>query len=591
MRLSLLLINAGLVAVTMMLAGHVAANWQYDSVYGGLTQYATPQSQPVTVTRNGIGRHPTRLDYNEGSVTYDYQDNVAGQRAMRTRTATGQNPTVSHFVFGGLNPMVEFADTEVVHYTVGDMYVTVDTTNTVQVQYAVTDRMLSTRAILFAPDTTVSAQFGYDTLGKPTENDQACTATDCRPAHRYPYRFQGHQYLAWDDAPSGYQPGITDNKDRFYSHDQGLRFMNTDAAGASISPYVAYADDPVNFGDLNGLMYTWNELLRRLKGAKWIWIADTHDQAGYIELVIDLLSDGLEVNKLFMESIMDQIKNRKQSQTHEKMRKTFEECGSNPISQKQESVSLWGVKTTVTTPFRTSQKDLVEAAALTRLKFYNDMVSFRDPKFNDPTQPVSMNLEQIDTVKSQLRRLAAERRLAIKTTVEANISWILFGGKGYSTYASRISEESKLKGGSRLVLTGSKHVFHDQLDPESTQSADRRFPNDLVSQLDYGNSLGMLRRYGGYALIMKYVGDPNDRPIGWENKDTNTSNGLYRFGTYETGIKGFVVDVYGRTRIPRDKNPNQKPFWEKENNNTNNRSRYQGEGNNNRDTYGNYREP
>ena len=249
MRPSLLLIGAGLVAITMMFGSDASAGeWQYDSVYGGLTQYATPEPTTVSITRNGIGRHPTSI--NNGSVTYDFQDNVSGQRAIRTRTVSGQNPTVSQFVFGGLNPMVEFEGTSEVHYTVGGMYVTVDkSNNTVQTQYAVRDRLQSTRALL-ASDTTVSAQFGYDTLGKPTENDQACTG--CSPAHRYPYRFQGHQYLAWDDSSEGYQPGLTDNKDRFYSHDHGLRFMNTDAAGASISPYAAYADDPVNAIDLDG---------------------------------------------------------------------------------------------------------------------------------------------------------------------------------------------------------------------------------------------------------------------------------------------------------------------------------------------------
>ena len=248
-----LLIGVGVVALTTMLVGTASATWQYDPVYGGVTQYATPQSQTVTITRNGIGRHPTTLDYNDGSVTFDFQDNVAGQRARRTRTATGQNPTVSHFVFGGLTPMVEFEDSGAVHYTVGDLYVTVDSNNTVQTQYAVRDRLQSTRALL-ASDTTVSAQFGYDTLGKPTENDQACTASDCSPAHLYPYRFQGHQYLAWDDSSGGYQPGLTDNNDRFYSHDQGLRFMHTDIAGASIAPYTAYADDPVNAIDMDGTM-------------------------------------------------------------------------------------------------------------------------------------------------------------------------------------------------------------------------------------------------------------------------------------------------------------------------------------------------
>ena len=286
-----LLISAGLVAATLMLGSNASATWQYDPVYGGLTQYGTPQSQSptVTITHNGIGRHPTSLS-NE-TVTYGFQDNVAGQRAMRTRTAIDSgNSTVSHFVFGGLNSMVEFdEDPGEVHYTVGEMYVTVDNNdNTVQTQYAVRDRLQSTRALL-ASDKTVSAQFGYDTLGKPTENDQACKDSDCSPAHRYPYRFQSHQYLAWNTSTGGYQPGVTDNKDRFYSHDQGLRFMHTDLANASISPYTAYADDSINLIDWTGFVTrSWKALLSLLNRTQVVWIAENHFEPTYAELHRDL---------------------------------------------------------------------------------------------------------------------------------------------------------------------------------------------------------------------------------------------------------------------------------------------------------------
>jgi hypothetical protein len=48
MRSSLLLINTGLVSVTMMSGEQVSANWQYDPVYGGITQYEPPCQYQVT---------------------------------------------------------------------------------------------------------------------------------------------------------------------------------------------------------------------------------------------------------------------------------------------------------------------------------------------------------------------------------------------------------------------------------------------------------------------------------------------------------------------------------------------------------------
>jgi hypothetical protein len=540
MRLSLLLINAGLVAVTMVLGEQVSANWQYDPVYGGLTQYATPQSQPVKITRNGIGRHPTKLDYNEGAVTYDFQDNVAGQRAMRTRSATGVSPAVSHFVFGGLNPMVEFEGSDKVHYTVGDMYVTVDNnTNIVQTQYAVTDRLQSTRALLDS-DTTVSAQFGYDTLGKPTENDQACTDSDCGPAHSYPYHFQGHQYLAWDDSKEGYQPGLTDNNDRLYSHDQGLRFMHTDLAGASISPYTAYGNAPVSFVDLNGLTKSFFELLKELQGSEWIFIADMHSQPTYAKLRVNLLHSYLNVRKIFLERPYKG--NKESNKAHASLRHDYENTGSL-ISFRIESISVMGVNFNRLVPSGMEKSEVEEKVIEAAVRYLGI------PAVRIITKRLDSN--HVRAVAKFVKRQELDDTFLYKHTIQSNTPIRYFGGERFSTYNSELLKESKEGNGPRMVLTGRAHIYANPEGRVERLTAKRIYPGDRTAQDNFLNSFQSLDKFGGYGLNLR-----NTRTDTKGRQESPVDpRYFHRVDTYETPMRGYVVDVYERNVDWAKRNP------------------------------------
>jgi hypothetical protein len=572
MRLSLLLINAGLVAVTMMLGERVSANWQYDSVYGGLTQYATPQSQPVNITRNGIGRHPTRLDYNEGAVTYDFQDNLFGQRAMRTRSTTGVSPAVSHFVFGGLNPVVEFEGSDKVHYTVAGAYISVDNNNNVQTQYVVRDRLQSTRALL-DENLAVSAQFGYDTLGKPTENDQACTTSDCGPAHRYPYRFQGHQYLAWDNSNGGYQLGVTDNKDRLYSHDQGLRFMHTDSAGASIAPYTAYADDPVNIVDMNGMdpitamiirywlrtqgvetnnlsiwptdltqvvdrfgVGTWEQLAELLSdpSIKNIFVADIHTVAEYMSLEAEILK-GVNIEWALQEHIglkyrgnnINQLK-RKYKLEGEKIFSKITKRGEIYFKGEKVDYSISCLTCLLNAPFiKEAQREA------------NIRSNYR-----------GLNMTAKETSSSISKRQAALHEV-LNETVRRGVPFSALGGENYQTYYldMKVATAEMVK---LLVFTGYNHVFKpfsqalENLFKFSNDPKYRDNPNNRARNKN--KSMGSLKKFGGVGLTLRYVGKEEDKPNDWEELDVDT-NRFRNAGTYKYK-KGYKVDVWESINSP-----------------------------------------
>ncbi len=194
--------------LTMNARAQTTAAFHYNTKYGALTSYQTVGGVEVALILNGYGRHPVSVDYDNGSTTFRYQDNSAGRRVVR-KSLSGGNATESHLVFGGnLRARAEFQT---------------DTSGT------------SVRSAIYGPG-SVKARFGYDPLGKPTETD-VCAETqtgDCTVYRQYPYRFQGHRYIAFgDQTQSGYQTGVTDNVDRLYSHDHGLRFMNTDLAAQS----------------------------------------------------------------------------------------------------------------------------------------------------------------------------------------------------------------------------------------------------------------------------------------------------------------------------------------------------------------------
>jgi hypothetical protein len=575
MRLSLLLINAGLVAVTMVLGEQVSANWQYDPVYGGLTQYATPQSQLVNITRNGIGRHPTKLDYNEGAVTYDFQDNVAGQRAMRTRSATGVSPAVSHFVFGGLNPMVEFEGSDKVHYTVAGAYITVGNDNTVRTQYAVRDRLQSTRALL-DENLAVSAQFGYDTLGKPTENDQACTDSDCSSAHHYPYRFQGHQYLAWDNSNRGYQPGVTDNKDRFYSHDHGLRFMNTDAAGASISPYTAYGNDPINFIDLTGFIKEWAELIQLL------WLFE--------------INGGLSTNLFFGEThdrpvdsfvqLQLAVELKHTSFYHEAMgsKSTFlKEANSFYFLQQKKSALMLdldlknvsiderpkeSVIHEVFEQYHLLGNESIRASTL----FYSDAESTEDL-----IEDVGSHEYGEMWNRNYLKQLNWSE--LAKTVIRNGNYFKLIGGEDFSGLNSMVRDliNDSRPSGLRIFITGEFHALGISDEPlnintkeYSLEDISKSYPNKPYKKFTsiYDNSIEWLQKYGGFGLSVVpiysqgSIDDPRIKLVS-EYKLPNNANPNYK------------IQLYRNTRTirkPNDLDPG-----------------YQGPGNNNKDDYGNDR--
>ena len=44
--------------------GQQTATFAYSDTYGGLTGYQTPKGVQVDITRNGFGRHPVELNYN-----------------------------------------------------------------------------------------------------------------------------------------------------------------------------------------------------------------------------------------------------------------------------------------------------------------------------------------------------------------------------------------------------------------------------------------------------------------------------------------------------------------------------------------------
>ena len=587
MRPSLSLIGAGLIAATMMFGSNASATWQYDPVYGGLTQYDTPQSQSPTVTiiRNGIGRHPTRLTNTQANVQYDFQDNVAGQRAMRTRTTNGGSSTVSHFVFGGLNPMAEFdEDSGEVHYTVGDMYVTVDT-NTVQTQYAVTDRLQSTRALLDG-NLSVSAQFGYDTLGKPTENDQECTNSDCSPAHRYPYRFQNHQYLAWDDSSGGYQPGVTDNKDRFYSHDQGLRFMNTDAAGASISPYTAYGDDPVNAIDLDGtitfealqlllsnlqrtaglssqLQLQWsNDLTHLLKGhvpGSWgelmaylnsplvnrIFVADIHTLAEYL-----ILGSGIAREVAVKVALSENISSENDIfNAYEELRIAAREQRYPKDFLGNKKVKRYRIEADITINGETRNlKFSMDAIIPTMLSM--DMWQDRAVKYSDFFQKRNMDFDEI--VEVFMSRDAAYQKILLRYLME-DIRWKPLGGEDYKSYLSNIKEgieEASQLEGKLLISTGQDHVFRAR-DPKGSLwkrgfSLISKFKATRLLEKNRNESLDMLTVFGGVGLTLRNESSsPPKKWIGVKTSEKVDPQRFHRVGSYEYKYdENFLVDVW-----------------------------------------------
>ncbi len=261
-RLKSLLITLPFILCSGTALAQIQAGFTYDATYGGLTQYHTPDNTSVNITRNGFGRHPVKLDYNSHATVYNFQDNATGRRMVQERTiptiGTNISTVKSHFLYGGgLRPRVEFRNDDgntSAHYSIygpgGQVlsYVSVDSSNNTTRLTPIHDRLGSTRALV--QDGQVEARFAYNTLGKPNES---CEGLQDGCAD-YPYRFQGHRYLTFEEDPdeSGYIAGITDNVDRFYSHDHGLRFMHTDRAGQSISPYTAYGNDAVNMVDLDG---------------------------------------------------------------------------------------------------------------------------------------------------------------------------------------------------------------------------------------------------------------------------------------------------------------------------------------------------
>ena len=241
------------------------SQWQYDSVYGGVTAFQNAQQQNITFIRNGVGRHPTQITQTNttanptSKVTFTFEDNTSGQRVIENQTVydgTVLSTRKQHAVFGGTMPMAQFNSDGSINYRLDDVYITVnaDTPTESTPLYNVIDYRGSTRSLL-DEQAQVFANYGYNIAGKTTEQDKGCSATaSCASAYAYPYRFQGHRYLLFSDQPAaGYAAGLLDNQDRFYSHDQGLRFLHTDLANSSVSPYTAYGDDPINFIDVNGL--------------------------------------------------------------------------------------------------------------------------------------------------------------------------------------------------------------------------------------------------------------------------------------------------------------------------------------------------
>ncbi len=287
------------------------ANFTYDTTYGGLTGYQTPDSAQVDITRNGFGRHPVKMAYdntkNSITTTYNFQDNAAGRRVVQERTI-GTKTVTSHFLFGGgLRPKVEFrkddSGSTTAHYTIygpgGQVvsYVTTDSSGSTRLT-PIHDRLGSTRALIDSSSGgsgKIEARFGYNTLGKPTETD-GCT-TDCDQYREYPYRFQGHRYLPFEDetATTGYTVGVTDNVDRLYSHDHGLRFMHTDIAGQSISPYTSYGNDPVNMVDLTGLTKEFTALINQIRtsGEKLMFFPNIHGDTSYITVMRTIVEEGV----------------------------------------------------------------------------------------------------------------------------------------------------------------------------------------------------------------------------------------------------------------------------------------------------------
>ncbi len=285
------------------------ADFTYSDTYGGLTQYDTPGSKQVTITRNGFGRHPVELNYDNSATVYNFQDNAAGRRVVQKRTI-GTETVTSHFLFGGgLRPKVEFRNdgtTTTAHYTIYGpggrvlSYISTDSDGTTTSHLTpIHDRLGSTRALIDSSSGNVEARFGYNTMGKPTETDVCAEsgAGDCTEYREYPYRFQGHRYLPFEDetASAGYIVGVTDNVDRLYSHDHGLRFMHTDLAGQSISPYTAYGNDPVNRVDLNGYIDIWEFLdtyLGNNQSVEDLWVSDVHYLGIYPQLAAYIVDSG-----------------------------------------------------------------------------------------------------------------------------------------------------------------------------------------------------------------------------------------------------------------------------------------------------------
>jgi RHS repeat-associated protein len=231
----------------------------YDAVYGGVSQTTTADDTALTLTRDADGYSPVAIAYSgtsAGMLTFQYAPGDG-------RTVESDGAATTHLVYAGdYLPMAEFdagaapatryhfpGQGQLTNYSQGgsgQLAVSADGSEL----FAVTDRLGSTRALLSAG--AVQARFDYDMLGKPTETDNCSSAC---PAREYAYRYQSHRYILLASAgdQAGYQPGLQDFKARFYDHGQG-RFLNTDLAGASISPYTAMGNDWVNNIDEDGLM-------------------------------------------------------------------------------------------------------------------------------------------------------------------------------------------------------------------------------------------------------------------------------------------------------------------------------------------------
>ncbi|WP_288904984.1 RHS repeat-associated core domain-containing protein [uncultured Sneathiella sp.] len=228
------------------------SNFSYDTRYGTLNTFATPDIDKVVITRDADGIRPVNVAFQsrDAEGSFKFQDGPDG-RAVEIKTV-GETQTSRHFVWAGfIRPIAEFQsnakNTSVTYSLPGGGQYNAETGMT---YFPVKDYLNSTRGILQQGE--IVAKYDYDITGKPTVTD-SCYGT-CEVG-QYEYLYQGQRFLEFGADKQNTLAGLYAFPARLYDPDQ-MRWASLDEAFDSISPYTAMANNWVNFTDPDGNVVT-----------------------------------------------------------------------------------------------------------------------------------------------------------------------------------------------------------------------------------------------------------------------------------------------------------------------------------------------